>query len=203
MALTEKEWKPLVPQLRALWAEGMPVIEIAHRMGIPTKNAIIGKAHRLHLPARHSPIRRDTDAPAPPPRVTGPTLPTLASDMAPAPDVVAAPVPVAAPRPSGPPPTPYSPRAVLPVRIAVTRAAHDFARFFEPDAELPARPRIAPMPQIMSRSLGRVITCQWPIGEPGTRDFHFCDVPSEPARSYCVLHCTKAYPSYKPQECAA
>jgi GcrA cell cycle regulator len=43
--------------LRALWDEGHSTAEIGRRMGV-TKNAIVGKAHRLDLPARASPIRR-------------------------------------------------------------------------------------------------------------------------------------------------
>jgi hypothetical protein len=39
-----------IEQLRALWAEGHSTAEIGRRMGI-SKNAVVGKAHRLHLPA--------------------------------------------------------------------------------------------------------------------------------------------------------
>jgi len=47
-----------IEQLRALWAEGPSTAEIGRRMGI-SKNAVVGKAHRLHLPARPSPIQRE------------------------------------------------------------------------------------------------------------------------------------------------
>ena len=43
-------------RLRELWAEGHSGAEIARRMGT-TKNAVVGRAHRLKLPARPSPIR--------------------------------------------------------------------------------------------------------------------------------------------------
>lgn len=46
-----------IGQLRSLWAEGHSTAEIGRRMGV-TKNAIVGKAHRLDLPARPSPIRK-------------------------------------------------------------------------------------------------------------------------------------------------
>src|SRR4051794_41767471 len=56
------EWSDdVIGQLRALWAEGHSTAEIGRRLGV-TKNAIVGKAHRLDLPARPSPIRRDPDA---------------------------------------------------------------------------------------------------------------------------------------------
>lgn len=47
----------LVERLRALWAEGHSTAEIGRRLGM-TKNAIVGKAKRLNLPARPSPIVR-------------------------------------------------------------------------------------------------------------------------------------------------
>ncbi len=51
------EWtEETVACLRGLWSEGLPTAEIGRRLGI-TKNAVIGKAHRLVLPPRPSPIR--------------------------------------------------------------------------------------------------------------------------------------------------
>ena len=44
--------------LRDLWAQGHSTAEIGRRLGV-SKNAIVGKAHRLELDARPSPIKRD------------------------------------------------------------------------------------------------------------------------------------------------
>ena len=56
---TDKDWTTdVVAVLRTLWAEGHTTAEIGRRMGT-SKNAIIGKARRLQLPGRPSPIRRD------------------------------------------------------------------------------------------------------------------------------------------------
>lgn len=50
-------WTPaLEAQLRALWAEGLPTLEIGRRLGMG-KNSILGKAHRLKLPGRTSPLK--------------------------------------------------------------------------------------------------------------------------------------------------
>jgi len=49
-----------IEQLRGLWAEGHSTAEIGRRMGV-SKNAVVGKAHRLNLPSRPSPIRRETE----------------------------------------------------------------------------------------------------------------------------------------------
>lgn len=49
-----------IAHLRTLWTEGDSTAEIGRRMGI-SKNAVVGKAHRLGLPPRPSPILgRDT-----------------------------------------------------------------------------------------------------------------------------------------------
>lgn len=167
------EWtNDVIERLRALWAEGHSTAEIGRRLGV-SKNAIVGKAHRLDLPARPSPIRRDpalaeTARVAPPRRVEGSTLPPLASTDGPIPVV---PTLVEAPLPRPAPPT-LPPATALPRPTPV------------------AVPRLQPAP---IRSYGRVITCCWPIGEPGTRAFRFCDEPSEPGKPYCADHAKLAY----------
>jgi GcrA cell cycle regulator len=40
---------------------------------------------------------------------------------------------------------------------------------------------------------GRVATCCWPIGEPGSRSLRFCDDAATPGRSYCAEHVKLAY----------
>lgn len=44
-------------RLVQLWAEGLSAREIARRLGC-SPSAVIGKAHRLGLPPRASPIKR-------------------------------------------------------------------------------------------------------------------------------------------------
>jgi GcrA cell cycle regulator len=69
-------------RLRSMWDEGLSTAEIGRRLSI-SKNSVVGKAHRLDLPARPSPIRRDPSVvsvprePAPR-RVSGSTLPSMA-----------------------------------------------------------------------------------------------------------------------------
>ncbi len=45
----------------------------------------------------------------------------------------------------------------------------------------------------MARTGGRVTPCCWPIGEPGTRSFRFCDADSLGGKPYCANHAEKAY----------
>ncbi len=82
------EWNDeTIGRLRMLWSDGHSTAEIGRRLGV-SKNAIVGKAHRLELPARPSPIRRDGSLglPSRPAirRVAGPTLPPLPSAERPA-----------------------------------------------------------------------------------------------------------------------
>ena len=158
------EWaEETIVRLRALWDEGHSTAEIGRRLGV-SKNAVVGKAHRLDLPARPSPIRRDGNGGAPrrsaPRRVAGPTLPPLSST---GPMLSAASGPTIVPR--------VATLAPKPVQVA-------------PPA------RVAPP---APRPYGRVVTCCWPIGEPGTRSFRFCDVSSEPGKPYCADHARLAY----------
>ena len=109
------EWnEDTISRLRALWNEGLSTAEIGRRLGI-TKNAVVGKAHRLALPARPSPIRREADRTAPrrptPRRTLGQTLPSL---TAPTPPVAEAPRAPEVPRTPAPSPAPVL-RAVPPV----------------------------------------------------------------------------------------
>lgn len=54
--LPSSDWTPdRIQRLRALWHEGHSVAQIGRRLGI-SKNAVVGKAHRLNLPGRPNPI---------------------------------------------------------------------------------------------------------------------------------------------------
>ena len=46
-----------VEQLRELWSQGLSASQIAAQLGGVSRNAVIGKAHRLGLQGRPSPIR--------------------------------------------------------------------------------------------------------------------------------------------------
>ena len=60
MAWTEDQ----IDQLKELWGEGLSTSEIGRKLGV-TKNAVVGKAHRLGLPPRPSPIKRAVGAKRP------------------------------------------------------------------------------------------------------------------------------------------
>jgi GcrA cell cycle regulator len=163
--------------LRELWAHGHSTAEIGRRLGV-TKNAIVGKAHRLDLTARPSPIRRDTTNPpserVPAPlRSEGPTLPPLASAVEQPASYPVQAIRLAAVAPPSPRPVP-APRPFT--------------------ALAPASPPVrAVMPPASMQYRRSAPSCCWPIGEPGKRDFHFCDDPSIPGKPYCEEHAKLAY----------
>ena len=71
-----------VEQLKSLWTEGLSASQIARALGGVTRNAVIGKVHRLGLAGRASPTRAER------PRVSmSPKVPSLRSHTPPAPVV--------------------------------------------------------------------------------------------------------------------
>jgi GcrA cell cycle regulator len=60
-------------ELKKLWLEGVETKEIGRRLGT-NKNVVIGKAHRLKLPGRPSPIRRGVEKKPRKSRATGRTF---------------------------------------------------------------------------------------------------------------------------------
>jgi GcrA cell cycle regulator len=209
------EWtEESIQRLRGFWTEGLSTAEIGRRLGV-SKNAVVGKAHRLDLTARPSPIRWDAVGettrrrnrrPAATPRPDGPTLPPLSSVAGQGQTPAAA-----RPRPARPAPADVqpviAPPDVPPQGEDVQAAALPPAAPQEtPPPRMPAPPvatprPVAPSPQpasprlqaVVSRPYGRVVTCCWPLGEPGTKAFHFCDAASVPGKPYCEGHAQLAY----------
>jgi GcrA cell cycle regulator len=158
------EWTPeVVLSLRQLWDEGHSTAEIGRRLGL-SKNAIVGKAHRLDLPSRPSPIRTEGGSTPRPPR--RPPVPRLA-------DIV--PLTTAAVMPTGLlPETSRFPQPTAPARTKP--AAQDRATLAS------SRPGAVGNNQ-----------CCWPIGEPGERGFRFCDSSALVGKPYCGEHAQLAY----------
>ncbi|HEV7268412.1 MAG TPA: GcrA family cell cycle regulator [Falsiroseomonas sp.] len=152
-----------IERLRALWAEGHSTAEIGRRMGI-SKNAVVGKAHRLNLPARPSPIRREAGA------------------------VASRPQPVRASRPVLPAPRSTLPQAAqLPASGALPVGGAGVVRGAVP-AMTAARAVVRPFPRAASAR-----ACCWPIGEPGQPGFRFCSGDALSGKPYCAEHAAVAY----------
>ncbi|MFC0307140.1 GcrA family cell cycle regulator, partial [Rhizorhabdus histidinilytica] len=80
-----------IDQLKRLWGQGMTASQIADELGGVSRNAVIGKAHRLGLEARPSPVKGGDAA------ASGGSSPAAAT---PAPEKAAAPPPRPAPTPA-------------------------------------------------------------------------------------------------------
>lgn len=168
-----------IETLRALWAEGHSTAEIGRRMNI-SKNAVVGKAHRLNLPARPSPIRREASSAAAAPSVATPAPVPLVAETVEAP----------APRPASAPPAPALstlPPATQPMAPAPNITA--------PRAATPPPVRRAAPPTAVVRPFQRMggRSCCWPIGEPGTPEFRFCTAEAITGKPYCPEHAAVAY----------
>jgi GcrA cell cycle regulator len=88
MAWTEER----VETLKKLWADGLSASQIAKQLGGVTRNAVIGKVHRLGLSGRAAPSRpvrrpvaRPAAARAPRPAAAATPAPRIRADAEPAP----------------------------------------------------------------------------------------------------------------------
>src|SRR5258705_5946440 len=73
--MTQANWSDdRVEQLKTLWTEGLSASQIARALGGVTRNAVIGKVHRLGLAGRASPSR--SERPRLPMAPKGPSLPS-------------------------------------------------------------------------------------------------------------------------------
>jgi GcrA cell cycle regulator len=205
-----------IATLKKMWEGGSTASQIADELGGVSRNAVIGKAHRLGLKSRPSPVKANEK----------PETAKGKVEAKPAPKKVAAPVPAKpAPRPaapapkaaaSAPPPAADSnipsqqlpnPTPDLPKIVSVGPGG--FLRQGPGDQQAPippAPPRrlvpAKPSPEIADKTSlldlnDRV--CRWPMGHPGEPDFHFCGVPVNPGFPYCVEHCGRAYQAQLPR----
>ena len=206
-----------IAKLTKMWEGGATASQIADDLGGVSRNAVIGKAHRLGLKARPSPVKPNdkpevvakpaVEAPraAPPPRPAAPARPVAVAQ--PPRPVAVAPVEAsgdaaAAPAADAAPVKPPQPRIV-------SVGPGGFLRQGPGDQQAPippAPPRrlvpAKPSPAIATKTglldLNERI-CRWPMGHPGEPDFHFCGEKVNPGFPYCVEHCGRAYQAQLPR----
>ena len=191
-----------IEKLTKMWEGGATASQIADELGGVSRNAVIGKAHRLGLKARPSPVKpneKDAAAPAPAPKAPrAETAPRVVAAPRPAPP--AAPIPRHAPVPA--------PEGTPTPRI-VSVGPGGFLRQGPGDQQAPippAPPRrlvpAKPSPEVAGKTglldLNARI-CRWPMGHPGEPDFHFCGDKVNPGFPYCVEHCGRAYQAQLPR----
>ena len=205
-----------IATLTKMWEGGATASQIADELGGVSRNAVIGKAHRLGLKSRPSPVKANEgkDAGKKEP-ASAPAAKAKPKPKAPLPKPVAspAPAPAAAPPAAAKPaadaqsqPLP-DPRPNMPKIVSVGPGG--FLRQGPGDQQAPippAPPRrlvpAKPSPEIADKTSlldlnDRV--CRWPMGHPGEPDFHFCGVKVNPGFPYCVEHCGRAYQAQLPR----
>jgi GcrA cell cycle regulator len=217
-----------IETLRNLWEQGLTASQIAENLGSVSRNAVIGKAHRLGLKARPSPVKaNETTAspvakpvarakPEPAPRATAPVAPR---PPRPAPPVSTAPTDdnhAATPHAA---PTSVAPAATVTPAVTARAASNEprmvsigpggFIRQGPGDqqAPIPPAPPRRRVPAKPSDDINGKTTlldlneriCRWPMGHPGEADFHFCGVAVNPGYPYCVDHCGRAFQAQLPR----
>jgi GcrA cell cycle regulator len=196
-----------IGQLKTLWEKGMTASQIAEELGGVSRNAVIGKAHRLGLQSRPSPVKGEGETtPKPAPRKVAPA-PTPKPIAAPAPEPrQMAPMRATAPVPSIPLPT--NPNAPTGAQLR-SIGPGGFLRQGPGDQAPPATP--APPRRLVAAKIAPEFAdktglldlndkiCKWPLGHPGEPDFHFCGNPVNPGFPYCVQHCGHAYQAQMPR----
>jgi GcrA cell cycle regulator len=202
-----------IDRLKELWTKGMTASQIADELGGVSRNAVIGKAHRLGLQSRPSPVKpNEPDAEAP--EAAAEAAPAAASSPAPQAPAAAAQRPQAAAPAAAAPQRgaePDSPPAPPPPPQPIIRSIGPGGFLRQAPGEQqspipPAPPRrlvpAKPAPEIADKTslldLNEKI-CKWPIGHPGEPDFHFCGRQANPGFPYCVDHCGVAYQAQLPR----
>ena len=192
-----------VETLKRMWSEGQSASQIAKELGGVTRNAVIGKVHRLGLSNREEGVAEAPPAAAPAPepaKVEAKAKPAAPKPKAPAPK----PEPVKAeakPAPADPEPATHSAEPPAPVAFTNRRPIvpagqplppQPSANEISPEAlanvrEIEKKARKLTLMELTER------TCKWPIGDPATEKFWFCGLPSQPGKPYCEAHVSVAF----------
>jgi len=159
-----------VERLKKFLDDGLTASQIAKELGDVTRNAVIGKIHRLGLANR--PDEPDDMSKTPQEGAEasdgGSGEGSNNGSAAPANEG-------SAPADQPPPPPPQ------------LSASEIRARALENIREVEMRARKLDLLELTER------TCKWPIGDPATDDFWFCGLAAKPGKPYCEAHAAVAF----------
>jgi GcrA cell cycle regulator len=170
-----------VELLKRLWTEGQSASQIAKELGGVTRNAVIGKVHRLGLSNRAGPATSASPAPE-----------------TPAPEAAAA---RPAPKPAAPAETAAEPEPEPAAPVSRAKAIIPAGRPLppQPSANEIDPEALAKVSAIEKKAKRLTLmelterTCKWPVGDPATDDFWFCGLPSQTGKPYCEAHVGVAF----------
>ena len=205
-----------IERLKAMWTKGATASQIADELGGVSRNAVIGKAHRLGLESRPSPVKpgeekekkaapKAASAPKAAPARPAPAAPRTAPAAATTRQPAAEPAQPAADAAAGQPAKRSDPQALQYRSVG----PGGFVRQGPGDTQAPIPPapprRLVPAkPSAEFADKTSLLdlndrVCRWPMGHPGEPDFHFCGAPANPGYPYCVAHCGVAYQAQLPR----
>jgi GcrA cell cycle regulator len=161
-----------VELLKKLWGEGLSASQIARQLGGVTRNAVIGKVHRLKLSGRAktsaNPNRtKNTSVGADEVQRTR-TNATATAQLRTRPVVMG--------------------NNALKTEMLLDGATEQRYKTVE-------EPNVIVMPTSRRLSLVQLgeRTCRWPVGDPMLADFHFCGNEPREASPYCTYHSKLAF----------
>lgn len=163
-----------VDLLRKLWGEGLSASQIAAQLGGVSRNAVIGKVHRLKLSSRG----RATAAPARPKKAPSASTTVTAAAATATKSVTRAAT------------------STRPVTVSVGATALQVQFDAEPVARQYLRPQqdvVVPISRRLKLVQLSERTCKWPNGDPLSEDFNFCGNECAETGPYCGYHSRIAY----------
>jgi GcrA cell cycle regulator len=167
-------WTPdKAERLRALWDQGLSASKIAGALGPEfSRNAVIGKVHRMGLPHRGS------GRPASSPPADPPPAPPSAPDP-----------PAEAPPAEAPPDAPVAPARARSARPWVPHQKRS-PLGPPPPLALPIEPRPEECLELLELELGH---CRYPVVQTSRAVFCYCARPARPGSSWCELHYSRCF----------
>lgn len=199
-----------IATLTKMWATGSTASQIAENLGGVSRNAVIGKAHRLGLKSRPSPVKAsdkkakekagELKKVAPKAKAKPAVKPAAKAEPAARPSAASASAPVQSqPNPSR--------MQGLPKIVSVGPGGFLRQGPGDQQAPIPPAPPRRLVPQKPSAGIADKTSllqlndrvCRWPMGHPGEADFHFCGTDVNPGFPYCVEHCGRAYQAQLPR----
>ncbi|WP_425073953.1 GcrA family cell cycle regulator [Sagittula sp. S175] len=176
-----------VELLKKMWSEGQSASQIAKELGGVTRNAVIGKVHRLGLSNRAGA--------APAPAETKPEPKPAVAKAKPVPKPAAAPAPEPRPEPT-PAPVAAAPTPI-PARKQIIPAGQPLPP--QPSTNEISPEALAKVNEVEKKAKKLTLmelterTCKWPVGDPATDDFWFCGLPVQQGKPYCEAHVGVAF----------